>query len=87
MVKNFDLFSKSFKVGRAIMVVQGQTPLSKKEEAEESQMLPIEIIPLSDLQVNITHHKMVPKHSVLTDEETKDLLDKYRIKKHQLPKI
>lgn len=50
-------------------------------------MVPIEIIQLSDLQVNITHHKMVPKHSVLSDEDTKELLDKYRIKKHQLPKI
>jgi DNA-directed RNA polymerase I, II, and III subunit RPABC1 len=45
-------------------------------------MVPIEIIQLSDLQVNITHHKMVPKHSVLGDEDTKELLDKYRIKKH-----
>ena len=88
LVKRIQIFcTQNLKVGRAIMIVQGQTPLSKKEENEELSMVPIEIIQLSDLQVNITHHKMVPKHSVLSDEDTKELLDKYRIKKHQLPKI
>ena len=79
----FHCYSK-LQVGRMIMIVQGSTPLSKKEEADDSKVIPItiEIIQLSDLQVNITQHKMVPKHSVLNDEEMQHLLDKYKIKKH-----
>lgn len=36
-------------VGRMIMVVQGSTPLSKKEESEENKFIPVEIVQLSDL--------------------------------------
>ena len=37
--------------------------------------------------VNITEHDLVPKHQVLTPDEKNDLLKKYRVKEHQLPKI
>jgi len=36
---------------------------------------------------NITHHDMVPKHTVLTKEEEVELLDKYNTTKGKLPKI
>ena len=37
--------------------------------------------------VNITHHQLVPKHSVLQDSEKAELLKRYRAKESQLPKI
>ena len=50
-------------------------------------MMTLETFQLDDLQVNITHHSLVPAHSVLTEEEKLELLKKYRIQDHQLPKI
>ena len=37
--------------------------------------------------VNITEHAYVPKHILLTEEEKKELMKRYRIKESQLPKI
>ncbi|KAL4402720.1 DNA-directed RNA polymerases II 24 kDa polypeptide (RNA polymerase II subunit 5) [Malassezia pachydermatis] len=39
------------------------------------------------LLVNITHHQLVPKHEVLTAEEKTALLQRYRLKDSQLPRI
>jgi DNA-directed RNA polymerase I, II, and III subunit RPABC1 len=47
----------------------------------------IEVFNDQDLLVNITKHELVPKHILLSPEEKKALLDRYRLKETQLPRI
>jgi DNA-directed RNA polymerase subunit H (RpoH/RPB5) len=48
----------------------------------------MEIFTLKELLINISKHKLVPKHEILSENEVKDLLDKYQLKqKTMLPII
>ena len=42
---------------------------------------------MSEEKVNVFNHMMVPIHILLKQEEAEKVLNKYRIKPYQLPKI
>ena len=47
----------------------------------------IEYFSEQDLLVNITHHELVPRHVLLSAAEKKRLLERYRLRDNQLPRI
>lgn len=75
-------------VTRAIIVVQQVlTSQARNSLQEASSKYFIEQFTENELLVNITEHTLVPKHEVLTDEEKKTLLQRYKVKDSQLPRI
>ncbi|CAG8723933.1 1469_t:CDS:10, partial [Cetraspora pellucida] len=80
------------KVSRGIVVFSGtMTAAANKAiqviNTKENRSYEIDTFSEADLMVNITHHLLVPKHYVLSEEEKKTLLNKYRLKETQLPRI
>jgi len=76
-------------INRAILVTQsgGLSPSSKQALVEMAPKYILEHFFENELMVNITQHELVPTHIVMTNDEKKELLEKYRLKESQLPKI
>lgn len=75
-------------VQRAIMVTQANmTPFAKQCLSEMAPKYYIELFQEAELLVNITKHTLVPEHRILTVEEKQTLLDRYKVKDTQLPRI
>ena len=80
---------KDENVLRAIIVVKGNlTPFAKQAVKEmTSQGYRMEYFKDAELLVDITEHKLVPEHVVLTAQQKQELLERYRLKPSQLPRI
>jgi len=76
-------------ITRGILVVAGGiTPFARQVmQAMHSKGFILEQFQEAELLVNITEHVLVPKHTVMTDAEKKNLLSRYHLKETQLPRI
>lgn len=75
-------------ISRAIIVVQqGMTPSAKQSLVDMAPKYILEHFLEAELLVNITEHALVPEHVVMTPEEKKELLQRYKLKESQLPRI
>ena len=75
-------------ISRAIIVVQlGMTPSAKQALVDMAPKYQLEQFLESELLVNVTAHVLVPEHVVLTVSEKAELLARYKLKDHQLPRM
>mmetsp|Transcript_33388 Transcript_33388/g.72857 ORF Transcript_33388/g.72857 Transcript_33388/m.72857 type:complete len:203 (-) Transcript_33388:658-1266(-) len=87
-IKTYAQHMKDESVQRAIVVVQvNLTPHARQSLVEVQSRFLIEQFQEAELLVNITKHVLVPKHVLLTDEDKKILLQRYKVKEPQLPRI
>lgn len=75
-------------ITRAIIVVsQGMSPSAKKAINDIGPKYTFEPFLDSELMINITNHFLVPTHQLLSVDEKKELLGRYKLKENQLPRI
>jgi len=80
--------SNTSSVARAIIVVQqGMSSFARQAMSEMAPKYKLEMFKETELMVNITEHSLVPKHIKQTKEEKKQLLERYKLKESQLPRI
>jgi len=63
------------------------TPSAKQSIMDMAPKYILEQFLESELLVNITEHELVPEHVVMTPEEKRELLIKYKLKENQLMRI
>ena len=88
-IKTYCERMKGEPVLRAIIVVKiNLTPFAKQAIREMTQRgYKVEYFRDAELLVDITEHKLVPEHSLLSSQQKQELLSRYRLKDTQLPKI
>jgi len=87
-IRKYCMRMKDEGIQRAIIVIQNHlTPFAKQALAEVAPKYILEQFLETELLVNITLHQLVPKHVLLSPEDKKVLLEKYKLKETQLPRI
>mmetsp|Transcript_12622 Transcript_12622/g.21356 ORF Transcript_12622/g.21356 Transcript_12622/m.21356 type:complete len:203 (-) Transcript_12622:212-820(-) len=87
-IKTYASHMKDESVQRAILVVQvNLTPHARQSLVEVQSRFLIEQFQEAELLVNITRHVLVPVHVLLSDDDKKILLQRYKVKETQLPRI
>jgi len=75
-------------IQRAIIVVQASmTPSAKQSLFDMAPKYILEQFLEQELLINITEHELVPEHVILSADEKAELLARYKLKDHQLPRI
>eukprot|EP01084_Bolivina_argentea_P223254 377781_1 len=76
-------------VTKGIIVMKIEvTAFARRALEKVSGRCQIETFKQSELMINITQHKLVPTHEILSDKDKRQLLDKYKLNSEaQLPRI
>ena len=82
-VRNLRKLMDQIGVEKGVIVANVRYTWAAKREAKKYG---IELIP-KVFPSFIFEHKLVPKHEILPPEKAKDLLEKYHIEPHRLPRI
>jgi len=72
---------------RGIVVVQTSLSSYAKDQLHKFPEIVMECFTESELVVNVTQHMLVPKHTLLSLDEKKELLLRYKLRETQLPRI
>ena len=87
-IKQYCEMMKEASVSHAILVVkQGVTPFAKTALQEMASTCLIEHFRDAELLVDVTEHRLVPAHALLSPEDRQALLDRYKLRAEQLPRI
>ncbi|VAH48950.1 unnamed protein product [Triticum turgidum subsp. durum] len=86
-VKDDEIKMKLGNATNGILVLQKALSGPARTEVAQSKKYHLEVFQEGELLVNITEHHLVPKHELLSDEEKKELLQKYTAHETQLPRI
>jgi len=87
-MKKFITILEEKKISSGIIIYSHtMTPSARKVITQTASHYRLQEFAEADLLVNITHHKLVPKHEVLDDEQKRMLLERYRLRETQLPRI
>eukprot|EP00300_Choanocystis_sp_HF-7_P040359 c6837_g1_i1.p2 GENE.c6837_g1_i1~~c6837_g1_i1.p2 ORF type:complete len:214 (+),score=54.87 c6837_g1_i1:37-642(+) len=74
-------------VKRGILIVDGSITAIAKKALQSLIDVQMELFFEAELIVNITKHTLVPTHEPLSADEKRALLDRYRLKETQLPRM
>jgi len=75
------------KIQQCILIYPNTLTSSAKKYLEKTQKVTIESFSEDDLIINITKHKMTPKHTVLQLEQIRELYSQSGLVDSQLPRI
>lgn len=70
-----------------IVVVQDKPTPQIAKELQNDEYKNYEVFLMKNLMINITHHDIVPKHILLSQEEADKVLSMFQAKKQQLPRM
>jgi len=70
-----------------IVVVQDKPTPQIAKELLNDEYKNYEVFLMKNLMINITHHDIVPRHILLSEEEANRVMEEYQAKKVQLPRL
>lgn len=90
MLKDIVQKANTSGASEVLLIIEGKLNGASARWAEESahsQGVAFTVFPEEELVVNITKHELVPKHELLDEKKAKEVLDAFKLHKHQLPRI